>query len=179
MEKENMLCVCIPTHTHTQWSIRYYSNGIFIIIQESIFYLKERNPPFVTACMDLEGISVSEISQRKTDTVWSHLYVESRGRTPKPQTQWSGSCWGKKGDVGQRVQTPENKLSSGDAMYNLTTKAAESRFQCSYHLHKKLCEVENNNYYMINGEIKGLCCLLSFSSEYLPSHVWKWLFHSV
>ena len=64
-----MLCVCIPTPTHTQWSIRYYSNGIFIIIQESIFYLKERNPPFVTACMDLEGISVSEISQRKTDTV--------------------------------------------------------------------------------------------------------------
>ena len=28
--------------------------------------------------MDLEGIMLSEISQRKTNTVWSHLYVESK-----------------------------------------------------------------------------------------------------
>ena len=37
--------------------------------------------PFVTIWMDLEGtlegIVLSEISQRKTNTVWLHLYVES------------------------------------------------------------------------------------------------------
>ena len=40
---------------------------------------------------------------------------------PKPQTQWNGSCWGKRGDVGQRVQTPADKVSSGGVMYNLIT----------------------------------------------------------
>ena len=34
--------------------------------------------PFVTAWMDLEGIMLSEISQRKTNTTWFHLYVESK-----------------------------------------------------------------------------------------------------
>ena len=28
--------------------------------------------------MELEGIMLSEISQRKTNTVWYHLYVESK-----------------------------------------------------------------------------------------------------
>ena len=28
--------------------------------------------------MDLEGIMLSEIRQRKTNTVWSHLYAESK-----------------------------------------------------------------------------------------------------
>ena len=28
--------------------------------------------------MDLEGLMLSEISQRKTNTVWYHLYVESK-----------------------------------------------------------------------------------------------------
>ena len=28
--------------------------------------------------MELEGSMLSEISQRKTNTVWSHLYVESK-----------------------------------------------------------------------------------------------------
>ena len=28
--------------------------------------------------MDLEGIMLSEISQRKMNTVWYHLYVESK-----------------------------------------------------------------------------------------------------
>ena len=28
--------------------------------------------------MDLESIMLSEVSQRKADTVWYHLYVESK-----------------------------------------------------------------------------------------------------
>ena len=34
--------------------------------------------PFATAWMDLESIMFSEISQRKTNTMWFHLYVESK-----------------------------------------------------------------------------------------------------
>ena len=34
--------------------------------------------PFVTMPMDLEGIILSEISQTKTNTAWSHLCVESK-----------------------------------------------------------------------------------------------------
>ena len=33
--------------------------------------------PFATAWMDLEGIMLSEVSQRKANTVYSHLYMES------------------------------------------------------------------------------------------------------
>ena len=45
--------------------------------------------------MELEGIMLSEISQRKTNTVWHHLYVESRkynkpvNTTKKKQTRRS------------------------------------------------------------------------------------------
>ena len=35
--------------------------------------------PFVTTWMKLEGIMITEISQkRKTNTVWYHLYVASK-----------------------------------------------------------------------------------------------------
>ena len=34
--------------------------------------------PFVTTWMDLEGIVLSEINQRKTNTIWFHLYVKSK-----------------------------------------------------------------------------------------------------
>ena len=34
--------------------------------------------PFAATWMDLEGIILSEIRQRKTVTVWYHLYVESK-----------------------------------------------------------------------------------------------------
>ena len=34
--------------------------------------------PFVTTQLDLEDIMLSEISSRKTNTVWSHWYVDSK-----------------------------------------------------------------------------------------------------
>ena len=35
--------------------------------------------PFATTCLNVEGIMLSEISQRKTNTAWYyHLYVESK-----------------------------------------------------------------------------------------------------
>ena len=43
--------------------------------------------PFVMTWMVLEGIMLSEISQRKTNTPQYHLYVESKNRTKqKSQT---------------------------------------------------------------------------------------------
>ena len=36
--------------------------------------------PFATTWMELEGIMLSEVSQRKTDTLGSHLCVESEKR---------------------------------------------------------------------------------------------------
>ena len=40
--------------------------------------------PFATMWMDLEGIMLSEISQRKTNTVCYHLYVEPKNGTDEP-----------------------------------------------------------------------------------------------
>jgi len=34
--------------------------------------------PLKTTWMDLEGIMLSEISQRRTNIIWSHLYVKSK-----------------------------------------------------------------------------------------------------
>ena len=67
--------------------------------------------PFVTTWMDLEGIMLSEISQRKTNTIWLHLYEESKQQTniaKQKQThryrektsgcqrgQWPGEEWNK------------------------------------------------------------------------------------
>ena len=38
----------------------------------------KRNLPFATIWMELEGIMLSGVSQRKTNTVCLHLYVESK-----------------------------------------------------------------------------------------------------
>ena len=35
------------------------------------------NLPFARVWMELQGIMLSEISQRKTNPIWFHLYVES------------------------------------------------------------------------------------------------------
>ena len=74
--------------------------------------------PFATTWMDLKGIMLSEISQRKTNTVQSHLYVETKhnkNTTKKSQpnslekrfgvaTSWGVGVRGlEKG--GQKVQT--------------------------------------------------------------------------
>ena len=34
--------------------------------------------PLQKSCINLEGIKLSEVSQRKTNTVWYHLYVEPK-----------------------------------------------------------------------------------------------------
>ena len=61
-EKVKVLCVCVHTHT-----MEYYS-----AIKENEIL------PFVTTWMNLEGITLSKISQtEKTTTIGFHLYIES------------------------------------------------------------------------------------------------------
>ena len=66
---------------------------------------KNERFPFVTTQMDTEGIRLSEINQRETNTVWYHLYVEPKkynklvNITKQKQThrfweQISGYQWG-------------------------------------------------------------------------------------
>ena len=38
---------------------------------------EHENLPFARVWMELQGIMLSEISQRKTNPIWFHLYVES------------------------------------------------------------------------------------------------------
>ena len=61
MDKDDMVCVCVYTHTHT---MECYS----AIKKKEIL-------PSAATWMDLEGIMLSEISQRKTNSVWYCLYV--------------------------------------------------------------------------------------------------------
>ena len=55
--------------------------------------IKNEMLPFAATWMDLEGIMLSETSQRKTNSVWYHLYVKSKNYnklvniTQKKQTQ--------------------------------------------------------------------------------------------
>lgn len=46
---------------------------------------KNKTLPFAIAQMNLEGIMLRAISQTKTNTVWSLLYVESKKKTTKPK----------------------------------------------------------------------------------------------
>ena len=54
--------------------------------------------PVATTWMDLEGIMLSEISQKKTHAEWFHLYVESIKQVNKQQkqchkyTEQTGGC---------------------------------------------------------------------------------------
>ena len=60
-------------YTHTWWNITQP--------------LKSEIMPFAAMWMELEGIMLSEISQRKTNTVWYHLYVTPKNNTN--EVKWS------------------------------------------------------------------------------------------
>ena len=49
-----------------------------------MWHKKEWNLAFVTTWMDLQGVMLSKISQRKTNTVWFHLYGKY-----KKQNKWT------------------------------------------------------------------------------------------
>ena len=57
------------------------------------FIKKDENFPFATTWVDLKGIRISEISQRKKNTIYYHLHMESKkynklvNKLKKKQTQ--------------------------------------------------------------------------------------------
>ena len=59
----------------------YIYNGILLS------HKKNEILPSVTIWMDPDGIMLSEISQTKTTTVYSHLYVESKKQTNEQTKQ--------------------------------------------------------------------------------------------
>ena len=55
--------------------------------------------------MDLEGLNLTEIRQKKTNIVWCHLYVEC-----KKIQQTGGGVGNRKKKKGRRLTDTENKL---------------------------------------------------------------------
>ena len=54
-------------------------DGVYVYTMEYFSAIKKNEIlPFATTWMDLESIMFSEISQRKTNTLCYHLYVESK-----------------------------------------------------------------------------------------------------
>ena len=50
---------------------------------------KKDGLPFVTIRMDLEGITLSEIRQRKTNTMWSHMWnLKNQTNKTNENNQW-------------------------------------------------------------------------------------------
>ena len=70
VKKMQCVCVCVCVY-----------NGI------CLSYIKEWNLAFMITWMDLEGIMLRERSQRKTNGIWFHLYVETKKQGKNPQTE--------------------------------------------------------------------------------------------
>ena len=60
--------------------VGYWYTHIYTHKHNGIWFSSNKNEilPFATIWIDLDGITVNEISQRKINTVWYHLYVESK-----------------------------------------------------------------------------------------------------
>ena len=77
-----------------------------------LFIKKEEILLFATTWMEREGIMLCEISQRKINSVWSLLYVESRkneltGTENRMVVDSSRAWWsGELGEGGQKVKPP-------------------------------------------------------------------------
>ena len=70
-------------------------------------YKKEDNSAFATTQMNLEGTIQPETIQRKTSTVWYHLYVDSKLQTQKQSRMVvaRGWCLGKIGECSSKGET--------------------------------------------------------------------------
>ena len=87
------------THRHVHCSITYNSldtettcvqwwmDKYTIYTQHSISHTKQEMLLLMTTWMDLEDIMLSEINQRKPNTIWSHLFVGSKNNHWKKWTQ--------------------------------------------------------------------------------------------
>ena len=53
-------------------------NVVYVYTMEYYSAIKKEILPCVITGIDFEYIKQSEMSQRKTDTIWFHLYAESK-----------------------------------------------------------------------------------------------------
>ena len=121
-------------------------NAVYVYNRILLSHKKNEIMPFAATWMDLEGIMLSEISQRKTNTVWYHLYMESkkcnrlvnitkRKKTHGYREQTSGYQWEEgrgRGIIGVEdweVQTIRDKISYKDILDNT---GIESMFYNNY-----------------------------------------------
>ena len=76
MDKEDVWGMCVYTHTHTHTHAHIYT---YIYSMEYYSAIKKNGIlTFATAWVNPESIMLSEISQSKTNTVYYHLYVDSK-----------------------------------------------------------------------------------------------------
>ena len=62
---------------------------VVCIFNEILFsHEKEGNLAICENMIDLEGIMLSEVSQRTTNPAWYHLYVESEKAKPIETVKW-------------------------------------------------------------------------------------------
>ena len=84
----------------------YIYNGILFSHE------KERNPAICNNMDEFGGHKMKYTRQRKTNTIWYHLYEESKQNkkcnSQKQRVEWQfpeAVGWGKQGDVDPGVQT--------------------------------------------------------------------------
>ena len=90
---KQMTSVHLRNQYHIHWIIHHNSqfmettcihqqmkkNVAYVLIHTKEYYSatgKKEILPFVITQMNLENITISDTSQGKTNTIWSHLYVE-------------------------------------------------------------------------------------------------------
>ena len=78
MDKEDVVCVCVYVYTHTHTRARAHTHTHAHTHKMEYYSAIKKNEilPFATTWMELEGIILSEISQRKTEIIWLHSYED-------------------------------------------------------------------------------------------------------
>ena len=90
-------------------------------MDEVLFCHKKKGRlPFATTWMDFKGIILSEISHRKPNSVWSHLYVEStKNELMEIESKLVVATGRGMGESDQRMQTSTyKKKNSGNGDYS-------------------------------------------------------------
>ena len=77
--------------TINRWMDKEYV--VYVYIRILFGQRKSEILPFVTSWMDLDDTMLSETGEKKTNNIWSHVYVESKNQT-KPSSQiWRTDWW--------------------------------------------------------------------------------------
>lgn len=91
---KDVIHICTDTHTHTCIYVHTHDEGYSTIKNKEIL-------AFMT-WVNTEDTILSEISQRKANTVWSHWYVESKKKSSSQKNRAEWWLWGAgEGEMGR------------------------------------------------------------------------------